>query len=99
MAPYFYYNGFSDFWYKEYLGEYGFEIVEQCNYGSFFKYMQQELFRLSEVCERYAQDEMDEREIGTTYEMIKILSKYAEKDKGSDELLRFGTMIEARKRE
>lgn len=97
MAPYFYYNGFSEFWYKKHLEEYGFEIVEQRNYGNFFKYIQQELFRLNEVCERYAGEEMKKKEMETVYEMIKILSKYSENDTGSDELLRFGTMIEARK--
>ncbi len=36
MAPYFYYNGFSEYWYKEYLNEYGFEIKEIIRNGNFF---------------------------------------------------------------
>ena len=39
MAPYFYYNGFSEYWYKEHLRDYGFTIVEFVRNGNFFKYL------------------------------------------------------------
>ena len=97
MAPYFFYNGFSDYWYEEHLKQSGFKIVDKVNYGSFFKYLQQEVLRLNEVCERYSKSAMTSEELDTVWQVMKILSKYADSDTGSDELLRFGTMIMAEK--
>ena len=71
--------------------------MDKVNYGSFFKYLQQEVLRLNEVCERYSKSAMTSEELDTVWQVMKILSKYADSDTGSDELLRFGTMIMAEK--
>ena len=97
MAPYFYYNGFSEFWYKEYLSEFGFEIIEMTRNGNYFKYLQQELYRLNEMGKRYCNKSMNANEIEKVYGTIRILSEYAELDHDSSETLRFGTMLVAKK--
>ena len=98
MAPYFYYNGFSEYWYKEYLGEYGFEIKEITRNGNFFKYLCQELFRVASMTEQYCDKRLTTEEMRTIMKSIKILSKISNFDKGSAETLCFGYMIEAIKR-
>ena len=98
MAPYFYYNGFSEYWYKEYLEEYGFEIKEITRNGNFFKYLCQELFRVTGMTEQYCEKQLTTEEMRTIYESIMILSRISNFDKGSEETLCFGYMVEAIKR-
>ena len=97
MAPYFYYNGFSEFWYKEYLGQFDFQIVELTKNGNYFKFLCQELFRVSDMANRYCMEELELEEIETLCDTIKILTHLSEKDCGSAETLCFGYMLEAKK--
>lgn len=46
---------------------------------------------------RYCDKSMNTDEIEKVYGIIKILSEYAELDKGSSEALRLGTMLVAKK--
>lgn len=97
MPPYFYYNGFSEYWYKEHLSDNGFEIKEFTSNGNYFKYMSQELFRIANMAERYCKTELDSKEINVLIESIEIMMKLSEKDNGSDETLCFGKMLVAEK--
>lgn len=97
MAPYFYYNGFSEYWYKEHLSGNGFEIKELVSNGNFFKYMSQELFRVVNMAEQYCETELKSEEISTLIDSTKIMMRLSEKDKGSDETLCFGMMLMAEK--
>lgn len=97
MAPYFYYNGFSEYWYKEHLSDNGFEIKEFISNGNFFKYMSQELFRMTYMAERYCETNLTSDELRTLIESIDIMMRLSEKDKGSDEVLCFGKMLVAKK--
>lgn len=97
MAPFYYYNGFSEYWYKEHLKDFHFEIVELTRYGKYFDYIIQELFRLCEISERYAKHEFKPDEAELINNMIKLLARMSERDVGSDELLCFGYMVEAKK--
>lgn len=97
MAPYFYYNGFSEYWYKENLEDNGFKIKEFNKYGSFFKYLCQEMFRVENMAERYCNDNLTEEEIRVIIKSIEVLMRLSEKDKGSDEVLYFGSMLVAEK--
>ena len=63
MAPYYFSNGFSEFWYKEHLSDYGFEIEEIRKYGNFYKYLSQELYRLNDVSTSYCNVELSDEEI------------------------------------
>lgn len=97
MAPYFYYNGFSEFWYKDILEEYGFEIVEMTKNGNYFDYLKQELFRVEEVAERYASRVLTVNEYDSILKTIDLLSECSRLGNKSNELLCFGIMVEAKK--
>ena len=98
MAPYFYYNGFSEYWYREHLKDSGFEIEEFVSNGNFFQYISQELFRVNSMAGRYCKTDLDEEEIKTITDSIKILSKLSALDYGSSETLCFGNMLSAVKK-
>lgn len=95
MAPYFYYNGFSEFWYKEHLGEFGFEIRDFVSNGNYFKYICQELFRAANMAQRYCDTKLTSEELNTISDSMEIMMRLSEKDKGSDETLCFGKMLTA----
>lgn len=95
MAPHFYYNGFSEYWYKEHLGDNGFEIIEFAFNGNYFKYLCQELFRVESMVERYCEDKLKEEEISKIVECIDILINLSNKDTRSCETLCFGNMLVA----
>lgn len=97
MAPYFYCNGFSEYWYKEHLKDYGFKITEFTGYGNYFKYICQELFRIENMSEKYCNTELEPDEMNVIIESMKIMMRLSEKDSGSDETLRFGSMLVAEK--
>lgn len=53
MAPYYFCNGFSRYWYEENLKDFGFEIEELTEYGNYFSWIKQELLRTEEIINRY----------------------------------------------
>lgn len=97
MAPYFYYNGFSEYWYREHLKDYGFEIREFTNNGNYFKYLSQELFRVTSMAKKYCAVEMNSEDISAIIKSMDIMMRLSEMDKGSDETLCFGKMLVAEK--
>ncbi len=97
MAPYFYYNGFSEFWYQEHLRDYGFSILEFTRNGDYFKYLSQELFRVEEMAERYCHYGLNEEELRRITDCMEIMMRLSEMDMGSNEALCFGNMIVAEK--
>lgn len=98
MAPFFYYNGFSEYWYRDVLKDFGFEIEEIVQNGNFFTYLSQELFRVNEMAKRYSQIDLRAEEIKTITDSIRLLSKLSSSDSGSSETLCFGYMLTAVKR-
>lgn len=97
MAPYYYSNGFSQYWYKEHLEGAGFEIEEVITNGNFFKYLCQELYRVNDVAKTYCGGGLLKKDIKVIAEAIDILLALEKNDKGSDEILCYGYMIVARK--
>lgn len=97
MAPYYYANGFSRYWYEANLQEAGFEILEITPRGNWFTFMAQELERLPYVSKRYG-EEIDGNVNKQMVEMLRILTSQVEKDTGSNELLCFGYMVKAKKK-
>lgn len=96
MAPYYFYNGFSRYWYKENLKDFGFEIEELTEYGNYFSWIKQELLRTEEIMERYVGSVRGE---GTCIlnAGIKFFDELAKLDKGSSELLCLGRLVVAKK--
>lgn len=98
MAPYFYYNGFSEYWYTEHLRDYGFEITDFVSNGNYFKYMSQELFRAASMAKRYCEVELNSEELNTISDSMEIMMRLSERDRGSEETLCFGKMLTAVKK-
>ncbi len=97
MAPFFFYNGFSEYWYEKHLTDNGFAIKELVSNGNYFKYMCQELFRTANMAERYCGVKLNPEEINTIINSMEIMMRLSEKDSGSDETLCFGKMLVAEK--
>lgn len=98
FAPYYFYNGFSKYWYKEYLSEFGFEIKEMKANGNYFDYLRQELLRLPYMANNYCVGYFKEGEIEDRVQSsLTILKQLSDMDRNSSEVLCFGFMVEARK--
>ena len=100
MAPFYYSNGFSRFWYQDNLKDYGFEIKEINKDGNFFKWLCQEMFRTPEMAEKYCKDGygLPRDEFRTLSESIKIMSRFGDNEEGSSESLCFRYMLVAKKK-
>ena len=99
MAPFHFASGFNRYFYSTHLPAHGFEVVEIQENGNFFEYLAQELRRLRGVSARYAQDVLDEAELGALHTLLTALQRFSGKDVGSKELLCFGYHVIARKTE
>ncbi len=97
MAPYYYYNGFSLYWYRDHLRENGFEIIEIKEYGNYFKFLCQEMLRIQAIAEKYCGYQLQEEDYECIYKNMSLLSKLANMDQGSNEILCFGYMTLAKK--
>lgn len=97
MAPYYYYNGFSLYWYREHLRENGFEIIEIKEYGNYFKFLCQEMSRIQAISERYCDYQLQDEDYNCIYKSMSLLSRLADMDQGSNEILCFGYMTLAKK--
>jgi ubiquinone/menaquinone biosynthesis C-methylase UbiE len=97
MAPYHFASGFNRYFYATHLPATGFEILEVQENGNFFEFLAQELRRLRGVSTRYAQDVLDEDELGAVHTVLTALQRFSAKDAGSKELLCFGYHVLARK--
>lgn len=99
MAPYYFANGYSKYWYKEVLKEQGFEIKEINYNGNYFEYLGQELRRLPEMEDKYTYSFQTNKFIYrlAIKLMLKLLSRLSNKNKESEEVLCFGLHIIAQK--
>lgn len=98
FAPYYFYTGFSQYFYKEHLTKAGFEILEISSNGNFFDYMKQEIARLPYVAKTYSK-----KMIFPWHRLIwglAILSLwgFAKRGNASSELLTFGYHVRAVKK-
>ena len=53
MAPYFYYNGFSEYWYREVLDKNDFEIIEIKENGNYFDVLKERVLSTRVVTKEY----------------------------------------------
>lgn len=102
FAPYHYYTGFSRYFYQHYLPLYGFEVIEMQFNGNYFEYLAQEIRRLPEIGTRYAgRRSRSPQSIAlrlASAVMLRALQTFAAADKGSSELLCYGTHVRAVKK-
>ena len=98
QTPYFFYTGYSVYWYKKFLEENDFEIVEKSANGNYFEYMRQELNRLEYCKNIYCKN------IKTSYprkeitKLCEYLEDCSKEQKNSEDILCFGWHIVAKKK-
>lgn len=98
FAPYHFYTGFNSYFYKKWLSDFNFEIVEMTENGNYYEYLSQELLYSSEVAKNYSKLKMGMREKIAQRILLAFYKKAASKDAGSKELLHFGFHIVAIKK-
>lgn len=98
MAPYYFQNGFSEYWYKEHLNANGLDIIEmECN-GNFFKWLMQELVRVPYMAKLYSGMNIDKARLKNVYNTIRLLDDLSQNDIESAEILCFGHFVVAEKK-
>lgn len=97
MAPFYFSNGFSKYWYQEWLTNAGLEIIEIRPYGNYFSYLAQELQRIPEMA-RKTGVALSKEECDRMYEMTKTLVRQSKEEKEFDEVLCFGYLVRAKKK-
>ena len=97
FAPYHYCTGFNRYYYETHLPTYGFKIVEIQANGNFFEYLAQEMRRLPNMIERYAQSRVRIWESMAMRTVLRTLQRVVSRDKGSSEVLCFGYHVYAKK--
>lgn len=102
FAPYHFYTGFTRYFYQRYLPEFGFEIVEMQSSGNYFEYLAQEIRRLPEIGTRYAgRRSRSPQSIALRLAsgvILRALQAFTDADRGSSELLNYGTHVLATKK-
>jgi ubiquinone/menaquinone biosynthesis C-methylase UbiE len=98
FAPYHFYNGFNIYFYKKFLSQFGFEIIELKRNGNYFEYLAQEVYRLNFISKKYAK----KIKLGlfskmVQYFFLKVLARLSINSRGSEELLCFGYFVRAKK--
>lgn len=97
MAPYYFTNGFSRYFYEKWLGEYGFKIMSLTFNGNYFEYLAQEMRRLNDMRGRYTDVQVSRIEQTGVNIVLGYLSRLSESDRGSAECLSFGLHVVAMK--
>ncbi len=97
MAPYYYCNGFSPYWFQDNLKDWGFDIVELSPYGSYYMWMLQELNRIKWVAQKYSDYKLCWEEEKSIMDSMQIIKKLSDRDTCSNELLCHGYLVKARK--
>lgn len=99
FAPYHFYSGFNRYFYEKHLSVHGFEILDLQENGNFFEYLAQEIRRVPSIVDKYTESEKCSFfDSFTMKEILKMLERFSDKDKGSSELLNFGFHIYATKK-
>ncbi len=98
FSPYHFYSGFNRNFYKIQLEKYDFKIMQIEPNGNYFEFICQELQRVQKISKSYAGDEPNIFEGILMKIILRMLKRFSDKDKGSEELLCFGYHVLARKR-
>lgn len=100
MAPYYFYNGFSRYFFEKFINKKEFDISELTYNGSYFEYLAQEIQRVPFVCKRYSGFGFLLKVIYYIFAipLLIFISLASKRDKGSNELLSYGILIKAQKK-
>lgn len=99
FAPYHFASGFNRYWYEEHLPAVGLNIEDIVPNGNWFEFMGQELSRARFVSGRYSSRTLGWMMLAASFPMRAILRRLSKQDRGSDELLCYGYMVKALKKD
>jgi len=98
LAPYHYYSGFNQYFYRNWLEQLDLKVVELVPYGNFFDYLRQEVLRLRAVVRGYApKARLGLLDYLALFRIVRTLRRLSKSDAGSHELLCFGYLLRAQK--
>lgn len=97
FAPYHFYSGFNKFFYETDLTANGFKITEVTANGNYFEYIGQEIYRTTDIANKYANSKPTRIEKIGIKIILKMLNRFSQKDNNSAELLNFGYHVVASK--
>jgi ubiquinone/menaquinone biosynthesis C-methylase UbiE len=97
FAPYFFQTGFSRYFYEHWLPQLGFVIEEMQWNGNYFEHIAQELHRLPDMAQRYANRKLSLVEKLAVHWLLGALARLEHRQQGSEQFLCYGLHIQARK--
>lgn len=98
LAPYHFYSGFNQYFYKTHLPAHGFEIVELQENGNYFEYLAQEIRRIPSMAELYAKGRPDPWEEAASKITLNMLERFSREGQRSAEVLHYGYHVRAQKK-
>ena len=98
FAPHHYCSGFNRYFYEYHLNSLGFQIDEISTNGNFFEFIGQEMRRIPSIATKYSFQKVSRLEQYAINIILKMLERFSNVDKKSDELLCFGYHIIAKKK-
>lgn len=99
QAPYFHATGFSPYYYKQILSDFGFTNIELVPNGSYFEYFAQEVHRLNGVSKQYTikKKGLSFYQKIVSLLFLRLLNKQFKKDTKSSDLLCYGYFVRCTK--
>lgn len=95
FAPYHFSTGFNRYFYIHHLEKLGFPNIEISENGNYFEFMAQELRRLENCAEQYANTKFTKWQKRLVNLLLSMLEKLSKRDTGSKELLNYGLHVKA----
>jgi len=97
FAPYHFFTGFNRYFFETHLTAYGFEIEEITPSGNFFEFLAQEIRRMPDIGERYANDKPTRVELLSSRIVLNMLNRFSSNDTRSYDLLNYEYFVKAKK--
>lgn len=100
FAPHHYYSGFNRYFYKNWLEQFDFELLELDPNGNYFEYLCQELGRLSSMAKEHTRNKksLNIVEYFALWIVLKALKRFSKNNTASEEMLCYGYHVRAVKK-
>jgi SAM-dependent methyltransferase len=98
QAPFHFATGFNRYFYEHHYERLGFDIVEMTPNGNYFECIGQEVRRVREMAQRFADDTPTGLELFAIQIVLAMVQRMSARDKGSTEFLHYDYQIRAVKR-
>jgi SAM-dependent methyltransferase len=98
LAPYHYYTGFNQYFYKTHLEKHSFYIINIIANGNYYECLGSELRRIDEVAQKYSEKKLSVFQKIIIFYLLSVLDRLTQKDKGSNELFNVGYHVLAKRK-